>query len=707
MKNGLSLNSGLNKSKQLIDDISSKLTSKKSSKKKNPFIDLDNQASNLNNNNKLSLKNNRSKAESKSEFDALLLHSNKAKLSNIIKVQKAKKAKFLDNSEIKLVEKPLSSINNLIGEVANLFNNDKTSTFQFNNKETEDNVLNLLIENISDLIEDIENRHTSETNNIVHDNLSLSDNINDKISSETEDKAELEFTNEYDILNPLNGLSTEELKSVGIENKELKVNIAQYQTKEIGGDNINYEKNNLSIQLEQNIIENPTPNKLKYSLKDLIGLIRNSINSEDAESKTHFENEVNKIILKDYSNFSKLNNLGNSTSINEGGNIAEYITARIDNLVEKNTRNLVDNFLPKYYFKGLNQLRNSDISNIKNNNNESLIQFNKLFNTSKANKNELLQGQLSDSKLDNSSFINSNISSDIINNEIDLLQSKLDSKLENKFENTINVKSNTKDEQYETTNKQNIEQSVENDAKVKRSKIDNVQFETKKEEEKLSENKKNVNKINETLISLNNNEKVENIIKRSNTLEFQSFNNVSKDDLVKTTTNAALNTSAGATSMVRITMNPNALGTVFVEIKLDGNQADINFKASDKEVISTLQEKIFELKEALGNENIEIKSLIVDYKDYSEELNKDGKSHQQNSQDKRKENQENKSLYKDLTDNIDYEINGIKLNKNFYENLKQFAGSIREESSLYKEIGNWGVNLETQKVKNKIIEKYQ
>lgn len=457
--------------------------------------------------------------------------------------------------------------------------------------------------------------------------------------------------------------------------------------------------NVVNIKTTVEISTEPNVNNIKYKLKDLIGIIRQAMKSELEGGNELFNGNLKNVIQKD---LKEPNYLKDSES-------------RISSMVEKNTRNLVDNFIPKYFYKGINNLKN----------NKNSLDFNLHNNTNLLGKttNDFLNPNLVNNKVD--TVYNFGEKLDSANNDEYMTElNKLEIKLTSKDNSTIHSKDllanksqgliglNTNNLSFGNTNistksdeKYNIKLGVEIEPtiEIKANKIIEVVEDVKKINDVKSENNLN------NLVNLNQNnteiKKSENIINRSNSLEFQTFNDIKTDELVETAAKATINTNVGNTSMVRITMNPTALGTVFVEIKMNGENAELNFKANDKDVISTLEKNIAELQESLRKENVEIKSLIIDYKNFSEELNKDGQNKQNNDNNQQNRNNQNKSLFKDLQD-VELEQKGISLDKSFYDNLKNFAGSIREELPIYKEVGKMGNNLETIKIKSKVIEKY-
>ena len=820
-----------NNPENIISGITAKLSSKISkAKSKKSNINTSTNDSNLNQN--------------LSEFGKLMIHSDESALSSAKTELKIKSTqnKTQINKNVLISQKPLSEINNLIGELSNLIASDPEAKVQFGDSKTEDKFLDLIIDNFEDLlgIDDSSDTNINNNTNISPDNIKISDvyeqvisnkemlnislegsksnnlNINNNsieninLGDLQDSNSEFEFSSEYDILNPLSGLEFSEMQNLGIKfgspnstdknqineiesfiqneitaiddnleinieknadntDKNDKLNINPYliktenkseiESKNISSINSNEKSSNLAkntfneiesfIQNEiitldsediirtetvtnektsnENVVKfnvnsdissEPNVNNIKYKLKDLIGIIREAMKNDIDEENDNFSKNIAKIQNKDY---SETNYIKDSES-------------RIKDMVEKNTRKLVDNFLPKYFYKSINNLKNNTNENSINSfgknlneliddklssknaqpNYEKVYQFGEKLdfsNTesyikelnnleSKLTKNQSNLDKNSAQSLNIKNTENSILSNEIVSNEIvsnDFSIEKPNSANSKKLidEN----KNNNQNEKY------NIQPSVEFEPKLEtkvNTKNETIE-ETKKKNDIKTENTLN-NLVN---INTNSNEikKSENIINRSNSLEFQSFNDIKTDELIETTAKATLNTNVGNTSMVRITMNPTALGTVFVEIKMNGDNAELNFKASDKDVINTLENNIAELQETLRKENVEIKSLIIDYKNFSDELNKDGQNKQNNENQQQNKNNQNKALYKDLQD-VEIEQSGISLDKSFYNNLKNFAGSIRDESPIYKEVGKMGGNLETIKIKSKVIEKY-
>lgn len=588
------------------------------------------------------------------------LNKNQIEKTNLVNNENSINKKVIDTITLKLKNNKSKHKNKSSKEYVKSNQNDSTGAFENMLLHSEKKKIELFKKN---KLKELKNKADQENYKFSNKPLSeinglmteLSDlfvkpkNIESQFSNDSKDKfIEMIFDNFEDLLDTQEDGKLKDLSNINItnevQNKSANLNLTEFNPD-------NYDVLNPLSELTNT--ENNNPKNLKYNLKDLISIIKNAIENDNKIQKSEIESNINSILI----------------SQSKDKSLEEINQKRISELINKNTNELVNEFLPKYFFKSGNSKTKN--SNYDINNSNFKAQSDNLINVDFDRYiNEINDLEQKLNKLNDNNVVkpNSSLIDDKKNNII------LDG--ENKPTNSIKIAKN------------NSEKLIINE-------IDKVNN---------SDSKDNFNNLNQNLnLESNKNQNINNIIKRANSLEFQTFKNIQLNELNSTTTLATVKTPENTTSMVRITMNPDSLGTVFVEIKMNGDEASINFKSADKEVISTLENNIKELQASLKSENIELKTLVIDYKDYDKELNQENSARNQEEQNNKEKKQENKNLYKDLSIKNQ---EGINLDSNFYNNLKNYAEQFRENSSIYKDVTNRNSNLEAIKIKTKIIEKY-
>lgn len=93
--------------------------------------------------------------------------------------------------------------------------------------------------------------------------------------------------------------------------------------------------------------------------------------------------------------------------------------------------------------------------------------------------------------------------------------------------------------------------------------------------------------------------------------QFQVIRNVRLADLGKTVFGFMRNIGPESSGTARLTLDPASLGTVFVEIKMKGNTADLIIKAGSQEAIKSIESQIGMLKEKLGQNGIETNKIEI------------------------------------------------------------------------------------------------
>lgn len=80
--------------------------------------------------------------------------------------------------------------------------------------------------------------------------------------------------------------------------------------------------------------------------------------------------------------------------------------------------------------------------------------------------------------------------------------------------------------------------------------------------------------------------------------------NITLDNIASTTAKLVTQTNAGDTTTARMHLNPRSLGTVFVEIHLNGEMANIKFRTESADTARVIEAQISQLKEQLQKEGI-------------------------------------------------------------------------------------------------------
>ncbi len=120
------------------------------------------------------------------------------------------------------------------------------------------------------------------------------------------------------------------------------------------------------------------------------------------------------------------------------------------------------------------------------------------------------------------------------------------------------------------------------------------------------------------------------------------FQNIRLAEIGKSISNLARTAPANSTSTARLVLRPESLGTVFVEITMDGNLARLNIKADSREAVKSIESQIAALKEKLSQSGIRTDSVDVRQRSGEGDYSKDGQSgqHAQSDRDQRRTRKE-------------------------------------------------------------------
>ncbi|MCX6152995.1 MAG: flagellar hook-length control protein FliK [Candidatus Kapabacteria bacterium] len=90
---------------------------------------------------------------------------------------------------------------------------------------------------------------------------------------------------------------------------------------------------------------------------------------------------------------------------------------------------------------------------------------------------------------------------------------------------------------------------------------------------------------------------------------------INLNELNNTIRSYASSMTNGTSYQAKIILNPESLGTVFVEMSLKGNVVDINIKAETKEAVMNIRQQINDLKEKLAGNGLQSDKIEVELKD--------------------------------------------------------------------------------------------
>lgn len=98
-------------------------------------------------------------------------------------------------------------------------------------------------------------------------------------------------------------------------------------------------------------------------------------------------------------------------------------------------------------------------------------------------------------------------------------------------------------------------------------------------------------------------------------VEYSSFtkiyDNIKLNEIPKVTANIARNLNIGESSSARLLLQPKSLGTVFVELHMNGDVLKINFKTEKDSVKHIIENQMYILKDKLQNQGIKIENIDV------------------------------------------------------------------------------------------------
>jgi hypothetical protein len=99
--------------------------------------------------------------------------------------------------------------------------------------------------------------------------------------------------------------------------------------------------------------------------------------------------------------------------------------------------------------------------------------------------------------------------------------------------------------------------------------------------------------------------------KAENMPKTQILRNIKLAEIARTINNIVKSAPANSTSTARLILKPESLGTVFVEISMNGNMAKLNIKADSREAVKSIESQIAALRDKLSQNGIKTESVDI------------------------------------------------------------------------------------------------
>lgn len=248
-------------------------------------------------------------------------------------------------------------------------------------------------------------------------------------------------------------------------------------------------------------------------------------------------------------------------------------------------------------------------------------------------------------------------------NKIDLSENKQVSSL---VTNTNTIKENqlTKDNKIESKIESKFDTSLNGEAESRSTKLNNENNEVIKKSEKSEvKSKVSVNPNENSIMHTNNSKETFKISDKAKT-EVLTYTNVAKEEIIPTVSKIASNTTVESPKLVRMVLNPENMGRVFVEISVQNETAKINFKADKKEVNTSIEEGIEELGKLLSKEGLKMEVVVQNSGDStSTNPNSTNSNNQEQKENLRKNGSQNNSIKSgsaNFESFVNESINGIR-----------------------------------------------
>lgn len=125
---------------------------------------------------------------------------------------------------------------------------------------------------------------------------------------------------------------------------------------------------------------------------------------------------------------------------------------------------------------------------------------------------------------------------------------------------------------------------------------------------------------------------------KANAKEYIIYKDIQANNIMTNTVNSVRELAPNGSAIIRMNLNPENLGKVFVELNVINNVATLNFKSDSKETIKLIEHQINNLVEKLNNQGINTESISVSLNSQDEqELLNQNKFFEKNGKEQRKQ----------------------------------------------------------------------
>jgi flagellar hook-length control protein FliK len=125
---------------------------------------------------------------------------------------------------------------------------------------------------------------------------------------------------------------------------------------------------------------------------------------------------------------------------------------------------------------------------------------------------------------------------------------------------------------------------------------------------------------------------------KANAKEYLIYKDIQASNIMTNTVNSVRELAPNGSAIIRMNLNPENLGKVFVELNVINNVANLNFKSASKETIKLIEHQINNLVEKLNNQGISTESISVSLNSEDEqELLNQNKFFEKNGKEQRKQ----------------------------------------------------------------------
>lgn len=125
------------------------------------------------------------------------------------------------------------------------------------------------------------------------------------------------------------------------------------------------------------------------------------------------------------------------------------------------------------------------------------------------------------------------------------------------------------------------------------------------------------------------------------TYNFGTFKEIPLKEFNSNVVQMVRNMADNSTGTARITLKPEQLGTVFVELNIINQKVNMNIRADRPETAKLIESQIVSLRDKLGNAGVEAEKIEIKYKEqepfsYNKQNNQNGSQNRKDEQDTRR-----------------------------------------------------------------------